>query len=378
MKKIVVAVDSFKGCLTSKQVGIAVEEGIKKVFPFCEVVLLPVADGGEGLLDVLTSVIGGRQIALRAHDPLMDKIETRYIISEDGKKALIEMAVINGLPLVPVEKRNPMMATSFGTGELIRDALERGCRDFIIGIGGSATNDAGLGMLQALGFRFLDKQGEPLGTGGCVMAHVAAVDRSYIHPGLKEARFTIACDVHNPFCGPEGAAYMYAPQKGADEEMVKKLDLGMQSLSQIMYQVSGKDISHCPGAGAAGGMGGGFLAFLNAQLKPGIHLLLDMLGFADKIADADLVITGEGKVDRQTCMGKVPFGILYEAQKLHIPVIGIAGSIEDVDKLNQAGFQGIFSIAPGPVALKESMDPDFAKQNIKRLITQICQTIQAI
>lgn len=372
MNKVVIAIDSFKGCLTSEEAGIAVREGIKAVFPDCKTLLFPVADGGEGMLDILTSATKGTYRTLPVHGPLMEPMQGRYAISGDGQTALIEMATVSGLPLVPVGKRNPMRTTTYGTGELILDALEQGCRRFIVGIGGSATNDAGLGMLQALGFRFLDKQGHPLETGGKIMSWVASIDTSAAHPALKEAHFTIACDVNNPFCGRNGAAYVFAPQKGADARMVEELDTGMQTLSQVIHSFTGKDISDIPGAGAAGGLGGGFLAFLHAELKPGIHLLLDTLDFGEKIKGADLVFTGEGRADWQTAMGKVPSGILEEARKQHIPVILLAGSIEDTELLNQAGFQGVFSIIPGPVSLEKAMNPEFAKENLRRLATQIC------
>lgn len=378
MNKVVIAIDSFKGCLTSEEAGNAVMKGVKAIFPDCETLLFPVADGGEGMLDILVSATKGKYRTLPAHGPLMEPMQGRYGISGDGQTALVEMAAVSGLPLVPEEKRNPMLTTTYGTGELIRDALEQGCRRFIVGIGGSATNDAGLGMLQALGFRFRDKQGNLLGTGGRILSQVASIDTSAVHPALKGARFTIACDVHNPFCGPDGAAYVFAPQKGADAEMVKELDAGMQALALVIRSATGKDISDVPGAGAAGGMGGGFLAFLNAGLKPGIRLMLDALDFGEKIKGADLVFTGEGRADRQTAMGKVPFGVLEEARKQHIPVIVLAGCIEDTEQMNRAGFQGVFSITPGPVSLEKAMEPEFAGENIRRLVTQICSVIRPL
>lgn len=376
MNKVVIAMDSFKGCLTTEEAGKAAEAGINAVFPNCETLLFPIADGGEGMLDVLLSITNGTYENLKVHGPLMEPVEGRYGLSGDGRTALIEMATVSGLPLVPREKRNPMLTTTYGTGELILDALRRGCRKFIVGIGGSATNDAGLGMLQALGFRFLDRDGNPLGTGGRVMSEVAAIDTSAVHPALKEAHFTIACDVENPFCGPDGAAYIFAPQKGADSDMVKELDAGMRSLAQVIRSVTGKEIADYPGAGAAGGMGGGFLAFLNAELKPGIRLMLEALNFEEKVKGADLVITGEGRVDGQTAMGKVPSGILKEAQKQNIPVIVIAGSVEDTEKMNRAGFQGVFSITPGPISLEKAMEPEFAKANIRRTVSQVCSAIR--
>lgn len=377
MKKIVIAIDAFKGCLTSLEAGQAAAEGVRLVYPGCEICCLPVADGGEGVSDVLVAAFDGRFRTLQAHGPLMEMRDTRYGISGDGQTAFIEMATISGLPLVPPEKRNPMLTTTWGTGELIRDALEQGCRDFIIGIGGSATNDAGLGMLQALGFRFLDTAGRELGTGGRILAEVDKVDASSVHPALKEARFRVACDVVNPFYGPEGAAYIFAPQKGADAGMVKDLDAGLRSLAEVIYRSTGKDISRQPGAGAAGGMGGGLMAFLDAALEPGIRLLLDALHFSDHIREANLIITGEGRADRQTTMGKVPSGILEEANRRHIPVVLLAGSIADADCLNKAGFRGVFSVTPGPVTLEEAMEPSFARANIRRVAAQICHLVQA-
>ncbi|SEF44619.1 glycerate kinase family protein [Parabacteroides chinchillae] len=375
MKKVVIAIDSFKGCLSSFETGKAAAEGVKRVYPACEVIQLPIADGGEGILNILMSAARGKYIRLTAHNPLMEIIETQYGISGDGKTAFIEMATISGLPLIPSEKRNPMITTSYGTGELIKDALNKGCRQFIIGIGGSATNDAGLGMLQALGFRFLDNENNILGAGGRIMDKVAIIDMSHVHPDLKNSHFTIACDVHNPFCGPNGAACIFASQKGADPTMIQLLDKGMYSLANVILSTTGKDITMIPGTGAAGGMGGGFLAFLDATLKPGIQLLLETLDFSNHIKNADIIITGEGKVDKQTIMGKVPSGILSEAQKQNIPVVVIAGSVENAEEISKAGFQGIFSITPAPITLEKAMDANYAKENITNLVSQLCRFI---
>lgn len=377
MKKVVIAIDSFKGCLPSAEAGKAAAEGIRSVFPECEVVCLPIADGGEGMLDVLIAATNGRKVHISAHNPLMELHDTHYGISEDGETAFIEMASISGLPLVPPEKRNPMLTTTYGTGELMRDALEKGCRNFIIGIGGSATNDAGLGMLQALGYRLLDEEGKELGIGrGEMLIKVAAINADCIYPELKNAHFTVACDVQNPFCGLEGAAHIFAPQKGADREMAELLDKGMHSLAEVIGRATGKDISHHPGAGAAGGMGGSLYAFLGADLKPGIQLLLDAINFDGQIRNADLIITGEGKADRQTTMGKVPSGILRRAGKQNIPVILLAGSVEDTDILNAAGFEGIFSITPSPLSLEQAMMPESARANIQRTVEQICLVVK--
>lgn len=371
MRKIVIAIDSFKGSLTSQEALQAVEEGIKSVCPLCEVVRFPIADGGEGILDVLVSSQHGTYVPVKAHDPLMQLTDTRYGLSGDGRTAYIEMAAVNGLPLVPVDKRNPLLTTTYGTGELIRDALERGCRDFIIGIGGSATNDAGLGMLQALGYRFLDRDMRELETGGRIMGEVAFIDSFSAASGLKESRFIIACDVDNPFCGPDGAACVFASQKGADEAMTKQLDHGMCLLAATILRITGVNISFVPGAGAAGGMGGAFLAFLNAKLMSGIDMLLDIFDFDRSITGADLIITGEGKIDRQTLMGKVPYGVLKAARKDNIPVIAIAGKTEDEDLLKDAGFKEIYSVTPTEMPLEQAMLPSRAKENIKRTVQKL-------
>ena len=357
MNKIVVAIDSFKGSLSSREAAEAAEQGIKTIFPQCEVLHFPVADGGEGILEILTDAFHGHTVPLVAHNPLMQKITTQYGISEDGRTALVEMARISGLPLLPPSRRNPMLTTSYGLGEIIAEALNKGCRHFIIGIGGSATNDAGLGMLQALGFRFFDHDNKLLGTGGQILSRVAAIDTTAVHPALSEASFTIACDVDNPFYGPRGATRIFAGQKGATPEMT--------------------DIGRIPGSGAAGGVGGAFLAFTNARLMSGIDLILTHLQFGKRIQNADLIITGEGSADAQTTMGKVAYGILREARKQNIPVLLVAGHIADTPSLYTAGFSGIFSIAPGPVTLEKSMHPEFAATHLQRLITQICKLLQA-
>lgn len=371
MKKVVLAMDSFKGCLSSAEVEQAAEEGIKEVCPDCEVIRFLIADGGEGILEILVEATHGTYHEVLANDPLMRQMKTCYGISGDGETALIEMAAVNGLPLLTEPERNPMLTTTFGTGELILDALDQGCREFIIGIGGSATNDAGLGMLQALGIRLVDDGGKVLGTGGKIMNQVASIDCSSFHPALRNAHFTIACDVRNPFYGPQGAAHIFARQKGADNAMIEELDKGMCSLSEVIESATGREIGHVPGAGAAGGLGGAFLAFMNAELKPGIELLLQTLNFGERIKGADLIITGEGRVDQQSLMGKVLSGVLEEARKQSIPVIVVAGSVVDTEILNQGGFQGIYSIVPTPMSLEEAIKPETAKANISRTVAQL-------
>ena len=270
--KVIIAIDSFKGSLTSIEAGETVKEEILKLHPDWQADLIPIADGGEGMLSVMLNAVGGKIQSLTAHNPCMELIPTEYGISTDGSTAFIEMASISGLPLIRKEQRNPMRTTTYGTGELIRDALEKGCTHFIIGIGGSATNDAGIGMLQALGFRFLDADGNILGQGGEILEKVAHICTQEIHPSLKNAHFIVACDVQNPFYGPFGAAHVYARQKGADDQMIMELDEGMRHFARVIQTATGKDIAHVAGSGAAGGLGGGMMAFLDAELKSGADL----------------------------------------------------------------------------------------------------------
>ena len=371
MNKIIIASDSFKGCLSSLEVARAAEEGIRKVLPDCEVVGIPVADGGEGTTEALVAALNGRFVSCMVHDPLMNPIQVKYGMLGDGLTAVIEMASASGLTLVSPDKRNPMLTTTFGTGEMIKNALQHGCRRFLIGIGGSATNDAGTGMLQALGFRFLDKEGNELGQGGQILEQITQVDADKTIPELQESVFTIACDVKNPFSGENGAAYIYGPQKGADAAMVRQLDKGLKHFASVIDDSFGIIIDVIPGAGAAGGLGGGFLAFLQAALKPGIQMVLEALDFESRIQHADLIITGEGKLDRQTGMGKTPAGILEAGKRQQIPVVAIGGAVEETEALLQQGFLAVFSIQPGPVSLEQAMEPSSAYRQIKRIVEQI-------
>ncbi|WP_342750533.1 glycerate kinase [Termitidicoccus mucosus] len=378
MKKIVVAVDSFKGCLDSLEVAGAIEAGIKAVHPRCEVVKVPVADGGEGTVQALVWATGGRTHTLTVHGPLMRPVAASYGILGDGRTAVIEMASASGLPLVPPGERNPMETTTLGTGELIADALRRGCRRFILGIGGSATNDAGTGLLQALGFRFLDAAGTELGHGGKILKTIARIDGSGANPLLREAEFRVACDVDNPFSGPRGAAHVYGPQKGADPQMVAVLDRGLAQFAAVIKAHTGRDIDAEPGAGAAGGMGGGLLAFLGARLQPGIALVLETLRFENLLDGASLVITGEGRMDAQTAMGKAPQGVAAAAARRGVPVIALAGGVEDTAAINRIGIAGVFSIMPRPMSLQDAMVPETAAKNIRELVAQLFQTIAAV
>ena len=364
MPKIVVAIDSLKGCLTSPEAGEAVAAGVKRACPRCEVAVVPVADGGEGMLEALSSGGGGRLVRLSAHGPLMEERAACYGLSADGATAFVEMARISGLPLVPEERRNPMLTTTFGTGELLRDALGRGCRRILVGLGGSATNDAGTGLLQALGYRFLDAAGADVGPGGQALARVERIDASGAMPELAQTRFVAACDVQNPFYGPQGAACVFAPQKGATPQMVKELDDGLRHFARVVQSYTGVDVASLPGAGAAGGLGGSLAAFLHAELRRGIELVLESAGFSRRIQGADWVLTGEGKADRQTLMGKVPAGVLAEAGRQGIPVALLAGRVEDEDALRRAGFRHVLCINPPHTPESVALSPDYARQRL--------------
>ena len=368
MKKIVLAIDSFKGCLSSKEIEQCIAEEIHRILPSCQTVCIPIADGGEGMLDTLIEATQGTFVSTQAHDPLMRIRPTRYGILGDQRTAIIEMAEINGLTTLSPIERNPMKTSTYGTGELIKDALEKGFRRFIIGIGGSATNDAGMGMMQALGAHLYDKQGNELEQGGKIMEQIAHINLNHLHPALKEATFIVACDVQNPFCGPQGAAYVFARQKGASEEQIRQLDEGMRHLALLIERDFSYNINKVKGAGAAGGLGGAFATFLQAHLQSGIDLLLDAVDFDRKITNADWIITGEGKADRQTAEGKVPAGVLKRAKKANIPVMLIAGKVEDKACLKQMGFARIVQISPDTLPLEEAMRPEVTRENTQRAI----------
>lgn len=375
--KVVVTIDSFKGSLSSFELGEGIEAGIKKVYPEAQVIKVPIADGGEGTVDSLVEGTNGKFVAVTVDNPLMEKIRARYGIMGDGKTAVIEMAEASGLPLVPIEKRNPMKTTTYGTGELIKDAILKGCREFIIGIGGSATNDAGLGMLQALGYKFLDENKKELGNGGEILSKVKYIDSTGKIPELKDCKFLVACDVDNPFYGPKGAAEIYSRQKGATEEMVKELDKGLKDLSEVIKKELHVDVSNLPGAGAAGGLGGGLVAFLNGKLSPGIDMILEKVGFEKELENADFVITGEGRLDHQTAMGKAPVGVAKIAKKFDIPVIALAGGVtEGAFQTHEKGIDCFFSIINYPITLEEAMKKETAYKFIKGNTEEIFRLIK--
>ena len=369
--KIVIASDSFKGSLTSVEVAQAATRGIKAVYPDCDVVAVNVADGGEGTIEAVVDALGGEIVHTTVSDPLGRPIQARYGIA--GKKAIIEMAAASGLPLLSSEERNPWITSTYGTGEMIMDAIQRGCSQFLIGIGGSATNDAGTGMLQALGFKFYDFNGkEIIDCRGGRLQDIADLDDTFVPKAVREAQFIVACDVDTPFCGPEGAAPVFAPQKGANAEMVAKLDAGMTSFAHVIENKYGINIVPVAGAGAAGGMGGGFRAFLNASLQRGIDMVLDAIDFDYTIQGADLIITGEGKIDFQTAKGKTAAGVLARAKKQNIPVIAIAGCVEICESVKQMGFAGIYPITEEKLPLEIAMQAEVAAMNVEKTVKKIC------
>lgn len=377
--KVLVALDSFKGSISSIEGGKAVVEGILPVFPDADIVTLPLADGGEGTVNALVHATNGRYIMIPVTGPLNENVIATYGILGDGQTAVIEVAAACGLTLVPSAKRNPLLTTSSGVGELILDAINKGCRQFIIGLGGSATNDAGIGMLQALGFRFLNKQNQSVGYGGQSLKQIEKIIIDDVHPKLKDCEFNIACDVNNPLYGPNGAAYIFGPQKGANQEMVHELDEGLRHFSSVIEKQLEIDIHHVEGAGAAGGLGGAFVGFLNGQLQSGTELILDVLKVENHLQGADYVITGEGRLDSQTAMGKAPSGIAQLASKYKVPVIALAGGISiSCSVLNNFGITSYFSIMNEPMSLEQAMNPNKAYENLTFTSNQLFRLIKAV
>lgn len=375
MKQITVAVDSFKGSLSSREVADAFEEGWRSCYPDCQVRKVSIADGGEGTVEALVETLDGEYVDVEVSDPLGRLVSARYGVVDKGSTAVIEMSAASGLPLLASDERNPMKTSTFGTGEMVADALRRGCRKFLVGIGGSATNDGGLGMVRALGFRLLDAEGNELPGNGESLGRLAAIDASHAMSELSEAEFVVACDVNNPLYGPQGAAYVYAPQKGADRAMVEALDAGLRNYASVVEQFSGKSVSNMPGAGAAGGLGAGFKALLGARLERGIDMVLSAMSFADIIEGSDLVVTGEGRLDRQTVMGKAPSGVLQAAKAQGIPTIAIGGAVAWCKELTESDFAAILPIVHAPIALEEAMHTDVATENVRRTALQIAKLL---
>ena len=356
--KIVIAPDSFKENLTSMQVATAIEKGLRKVLPSARCVKVPMADGGEGTVHSLVDATGGQFRKKKVAGPMGNPVNARYGILGDGETAVIEMAEASGLPLVERKKRNPLKATTFGTGQLIIDALNRGAKRIIIGIGGSATVDGGAGMAQALGVRFLTKSGRPISgyAGGGMLNRIEKIDMSALDPRIRRTGITIASDVENPLCGHRGAAYVFGPQKGATPRMVAALDKNLRHFARVIKSELGKDVLNLRGAGAAGGLGAGLVTFASATLKSGVDLLVDVVGLKHHLKGADLAITGEGRVDFQTSFGKTPSGVAKAARKFKVPVVAIGGSLaDDARGVFEHGIHALGSAAAREMPLEEAL-----------------------
>jgi glycerate kinase len=356
--KIILAPDSFKGNLTSLEVATAFEKGIKRILPRAKCIKVPMADGGEGTVQSLVDGLGGKFIRKRVVGPAGNTVSARYGLLSDGKTAVIEMAEASGLPLVSGKNKNPLKTTTYGTGELILDAAKRGAEKIIIGIGGSATNDGGVGMAQAIGIRFLNKQGKVIsdyGSGG-MLKKIASIDNKKADPLLKKIKIIVACDVNNILCGKSGASYVFAPQKGATPAMVRILDENLRHLGKVIKQSLRKDVTKLKGAGAAGGLGAGLVAFTKARMKSGIEIVIDATNICKYMENADLVITGEGRVDTQTAFGKTPSGIAKAARKYHIPTVVIGGGItDDANDIFAYGIDGLESACARDMSLEEAI-----------------------
>ncbi|MDF2634629.1 MAG: glycerate kinase [Pelosinus sp.] len=373
--RIVVAPDSFKGSASAVAVANAMEEGILSVFPDAEVIKVPIADGGEGTIEALIVATGGQIITEHVLGPLGNPLEAHWGILGDGETAVIEMAAASGLPLVPPEKRNPCITTTYGTGELIKAALDRGIRKLIIGIGGSATNDGGMGMACALGVKFLDAVGNSLPSGGLALQQLVTIDVSQIDARLAETTIVVACDVDNPLCGPRGASAVYGPQKGATIEMIAELDAALAKFAAIAKKATGKDVAEYPGAGAAGGLGAGLLLFTNAQLLPGVDIILEAVHFSDIAKEASFIITGEGCTDFQTACGKAPVGVARIAEQYHVPTFCLSGSLgKQYEEVYPCGISGVMNIIPSPMNLSDCMNN--APELIQAAAGRLCRIIK--
>lgn len=373
--KIVIAPDSYKESLSAQEVATQIEAGFREVFPDASYVKLPVADGGEGTVEAMVAATQGRIVEVQVTGPLGDKIDAFFGLSGDEKTAFIEMAAASGLERVPPAKRNPLLTTSYGTGELIRSALDHGVKHCIIGIGGSATNDGGAGMAQALGAKLLDAQGESIGFGGGALDTLARVDVSELDQRIKTCRFEVACDVTNPLTGKLGASAVFGPQKGATSAMIVQLDNALKHYAEVIRHSLDIDVDQVPGSGAAGGMGAALLAFCGAELRQGIEIVTEALGLDELVRDASLVITGEGRIDSQTIHGKVPIGVARVAKRYNKPVIAIAGSLTaDVGVVHAHGLDAVFSVLYNICSLEEALDN--AAANVRMTARNVAATIK--
>ncbi|MCQ6286805.1 MULTISPECIES: glycerate kinase [Bacillus cereus group] len=362
--KVVIASDSYKESLKAIEVCEAIERGFRAIFPNAKYVKIPIGDGGEGTVESLVDATGGRIISISVTGPLRESVQAFYGVSKDKKTAFIEMAAASGLQHVPVEKRNPLITTTKGTGELILHALNQGAEYIILGLGGSATNDGGAGMLAALGVRFINDKGEVIDPSGGTLHSIVAIDFSQMDPRLKGVKIEAACDVDNPLVGMQGASFVFGRQKGANVEMMKELDENLKHYANILKRYVSSDVSEIPGAGAAGGMGVAVISVLKGDLRRGIEIVLDYTNFDKHIEDADLIITGEGRIDEQTAYGKAPVGVAGRAKRFSVPVIAIGGSVSsDYSAVYEKGIDAVFSITTRPMTLEEAYR--VAEENIE-------------
>ncbi|MEC5306151.1 glycerate kinase [Bacillus thuringiensis] len=362
--KVVIASNSYKESLKAIEVCEAIERGFRAIFPNAQYVKIPIGDGGEGTVESLVDATGGRIISISVTGPLRESVQAFYGVSKDKKTAFIEMAAASGLQHVPVEKRNPLITTTKGTGELILHALNQGAEYIILGLGGSATNDGGAGMLAALGVRFINDKGEVIDPSGGTLHSIVAIDFSQMDPRLKGVKIEAACDVDNPLVGMQGASFVFGRQKGANIEMMKELDENLKHYANILKRYVSSDVSEIPGAGAAGGMGAAVISVLKGDLRRGIEIVLDYTNFDKHIEDADLIITGEGRIDEQTAYGKAPVGVAGRAKRFSVPVIAIGGSVSsDYSAVYEKGIDAVFSITTRPMTLEEAYR--VAEENIE-------------
>ena len=374
---ITIAIDSLKGSLSSIEAGRAIKNGIRKVYPDAKVSIRPVADGGEGTVDALVEGMNGQIHQISVTGPLGQPVTAKYGIISRTNTAVMEMSQAAGITLVPEEKRNPLYTTTYGVGEMIKDAIQKNCRHFIIGIGGSATNDGGIGMLQALGYDFLDSDGLPVPLGAIGLKDLASISCDNVIPALKECTFRIACDVTNVLCGKNGCSAVFGPQKGATDDMIAQMDAWLHHYASLAQNVSPQADPACPGTGAAGGLGFAFLTFTNAVLESGVKIILEETQLEDYIKTADYVITGEGCLDRQTVMGKAPIGVAKLAKQFGKPVLAFSGSAtRDASLCNENGIDAFFPILCSVVSLEEAMNPETAAQNMSDTAEQVFRLIR--
>lgn len=372
--KIIIAPDSFKESMSAEQAALAIEQGFKDIFPQAEYIRLPIADGGEGTVDALVAAMNGKHIYLDVMGPLGEKVNAVYGLVDNQRTAVIEMAAASGLMLIPVEKRDPLLTTSFGTGELIKDALNAGVEQIILAVGGSATVDGGMGMMQALGAKFYDKNKHELGFGGQFLHSIDSIDLSQLDPRINAIKMDVACDVDNPLIGPRGAAYVFGPQKGASALVVEQLEQGMKQYAKVIERTTGIDYQYMAGGGAAGGISVAAAAFMHAKLKPGIDIVIQAVALEKALEDADLVIVGEGSIDGQSAAGKAPVGVAHAAKRQGVPVVALGGVLgADSHILYKEGIDALFSILPRLSSLDNALieGPD----NLRQCARQVAQVL---